>query len=186
MLWSLLIAIASAQGLAIDANVPVEIHVEGHPVAQLFYPAHLEMAYPAGPLHLVLVLNGNAKPLDIEIPEEGQAHLLIGRNGITTSNTAPPSAIPAGPVNVQFRVPGQESLQIRIGNERHVVQPAAKLDLSLAAGHHPIEIRNGQGTTIWARGSLHIGLGDDVIVQLSDGRTPEVVGSGSRFVPETR
>jgi hypothetical protein len=46
-----------------------------------------------------------------------------------------------------------------------------------------MSLRNGGGTVIWVRGELHID-GDGAIVQLADGRMPEVLGQGGQFVAE--
>lgn len=180
MILLLLSSIAFGGELHIDAKVPVEVYIDSQPVAQLYYPARLEIPRGAGPTQFTFMVNGAARKLTLDVPEKEVLQIIVGRNGITHSKMSH-NETPAQPREVAFRATGRESVRIRLAGELRMVNPGEELILELAPGAHPFELRNARGTLIWARGMLNISGQSNVVVQMSEGRMPEVIGAGSRF-----
>ena len=74
------------------------------------------------------------------------------------------------------------SAQLRIGKQRLNIDAGQSTSLTLSPGDHVISLRNHDGTVIWAQRTLHVGAQEGLVVQLSDGRMPELFGAG-RFHP---
>jgi hypothetical protein len=172
---------ALAGGVIIDAEVPVELRVEGRPYLTLLYPAQARFEHPKGATELTLFVNGVPRKITVQIPETGHVRVVVGRNGV--SHSTPDDDTPvAKDSTVVFRAIGLESVQLRIDGERHFVSPKQPLSVKLTTGRHPMEVRNNEGTLIWAKGILELSGRENVVVQMTEGRMPEVVGSGSQFL----
>jgi len=181
MIWMLLTALAFGGGVVVDAKVPVEILVDDQPYAKLFYPAQVRLDRKSGPVRLTLMIQGNAKNIDVAIPKSGYAQVVVGRNGV--SNGAPIQEATTGEDSkVVFRTMGLETIQLRLGKERHIITPGKEFSVALSKGKHRLELRNMDGTLIWAKGHLDLSGQEDVVVQMLAGRMPEVVGQGSQFL----
>jgi hypothetical protein len=168
-----------AGSLLVDAHLPVEILVNGVKLGQLYVPGEARFRLVTGHHLLRLYTNGNPTDLPIDIAEDQEARVLVGRSGVTTT-TGPAPAAPdvTVPVPVEFRVVGTPGAQIRVGDGRHVVRSGAVFSLQLVPGSHPMSVRSADGTAIWATGTLEI-TGSPVVVQISEGRMPEVSGSAA-------
>lgn len=164
--------------LVVDAKVPVEILVEGMKLGQLFFPGEVRYRIVAGH-HLVrLYTNGQPTDLAIDLVAGQRARVLVGRTGITVSNEAV-AAPPPGPARVELRFVGAGQAQVRLGSTPHALQPGHDLTLELPSGAYPLSVRSGDGTVIWASGQLDVSAGDAVVVQVGEGRMPEVSGPGA-------
>lgn len=181
MLWMFFIAAAFGGGIVVDANLPVEVLIEDQPYVKMFYPGQARFERDAGPVTLTLMVQGKPQRLNVEVPATGYAQIIVGRNGV--SNGAPvPESTQEITSEVVFRTMGQETIQLRIGKERHIITPGKEFATVLSKGKHRIELRNIDGTLIWARGHLDLSGQQDVVVQMLAGRLPEVVGQGSQFL----
>lgn len=179
MLWMLLAMSAPAAELVVDAQVPAEVWVSGQLVGQLFQPAELRLDVAEGPLPLTILVGGEPTKLDVAAP----ALVIVGRNGISTGQHDPAAPVPAvGPVPVEFRSTGQEDLLLVLDKERRTVDVGQVLTIELTPGRHPISLRSRDGTMLYARGSLEVG-GEGLVVQLSPGRMPEVIGKSGSYHP---
>lgn len=169
--------------LHVDAHVPFELLVDGNKLAQLWYAGSTSFDIRPGRHVLRLYVNGKPQDLPIELEEGGEVRVLVGRGGITLqggeveTEVATVEADPAAPVEVEFRSLG-EGAQLRIGKERVVIEAGAKVSVPLAPGRHAVSLRNRAGTVIWATGSLEVAGGPGLIVQITDGRLPELFGPG--------
>lgn len=171
-----------AAPLTVDAKVPVEILLEGVKLGQLFFPAEITYQVAPGPHVVRIYTNGNPTDVPVDLKVGVGARIIAGRTGISVAapTDAPAAAVPVGPVPVEFRYVGNGGAQLRIDNTRpHSVQPGQDVKLDLQAGVHPMSIRSTDGTVIWASGSLEILAGQPIVVQIGEGRMPEVSGSGA-------
>ena len=185
MLWILWIAAAVAGGMVIDAEVPVQVLVNDRPYVQMYHPGQSRFDYKPGPAEVTLLINGKPKRLAVTIPETGHLQLIVGRNGI--SHAQEDNKTPASTeTEVVFRAMGTEAVQVRLGEKRHIISPDAAFSTSLTTGRHLIEVRNNDGTLIWAKGQLELSGLENVVVQLAEGRMPEVIGNGSQFLTRSR
>lgn len=164
--------------LVVDAKVPVEILVEGMKLGQLYFPGEVRYRIVAGH-HLVrLYTNGQPTDLPIDLAAGQRTRVLVGRTGITVSNEAIPAA-PAGPARIELRFVGTGQALVRLGSTPHALQPGHDLTLELPSGAYPLSVRSADGTVIWASGQLDVSAGDAVVVQVGEGRMPEVSGPGA-------
>ena len=155
--------------LVLDARVPSEILVDGHVVAEVMVPGTLSLQVATGAHDLRVYNNGN--PIDFPI--------VIGRTGISTDGRTVSRTEDADlNVPLQVRVTGYQSVQLRLNLERYEVTPGDNLPLTVPAGNHRIQVRSGDGTAIWASGTLNLTGPDEVVLQLTEGRLPEVSGQG--------
>jgi hypothetical protein len=168
--------------ILVDARVPAEIRVDGKPLVQLWIPGRLEFAAPVGDHTLTATVGGDPVEVPVTVPlgPEQRAVVVIGRTG-TTAHTEVTAESTANPAQVEVRVAGPGSVQVRVDDRRWTLTSAKTLSLDLAAGGHPVTLRSQDGTVIWATGTLSIIGGDSVVVQVSEGRLPEVSGNGSYF-----
>jgi hypothetical protein len=184
-MWIMLWMAASLAGeLVVDAQVPTEVQVGGHTIAQLFQPAVLHFALAAGPTRVTLMVSGAPRDLDVTIPAIGALTIVVGRTGITAGEEPQPS-VAGATGRVEFRVAGSAGVQVQVDEARHVLAPGQTLTLDLVGGPHRMSVRDRSGTLIWARGTLQIdGAPDPFVVQLSEGHAPEVAGAGGAFHPD--
>jgi hypothetical protein len=167
-----------AGALVVDARVPVEILVNGAKLASLYAPGESRFQVEVGHHRVSLWTNGKPTDVELDVAEGQEARVLVGRTGVTTSS-GPISTPPAADaVAVEFRVVGTPGAQVRVDDGRHAVQSGRTFTLELAPGAHPLSVRSADGTAIWATGTLQV-TGSPVVVQIAEGRVPEVSGSGS-------
>lgn len=176
-----LIATALAGELVVDARVPVEIEVQHQKIAVLYEPGIVRFVRDPGPLSLVVLTDGNPTAVDVTIPKEGAAVLLVGRSGITSSLDQP-LAIP-GPTSIELRNGGARAVQIRLDGKAYTVEPSRPQVVALPTGSYRFEVRDPSGTALWAHGRLQV-AGGSVVVQASEGVMPEVAGERARFLPD--
>lgn len=168
-----------AAPLVIDAKVPVEVLLEGVKLAQLYFPGEVTFYVAPGP-HLVRIYtNGDPTDVPVALATGVGARIVVGRSGISLAAVEQAAVVATGPVPVEFRFVGNGGAQLRIDSKPHSVQPGHDLKLDLPAGVHPISVRSTDGTAIWASGSLEVVPGRPMVVQLSEGRLPEVSGAGA-------
>lgn len=188
MYWFVFSALAFGGELLIDARIPTAIYIDGQPFVQLSQPGKVEFDVADGEHKIVIMTNGYPNERTITIGKE-PAHLLVGRSGIsfgkaevvvpTQSNTGLSSTI-------ELRSTSRLPLMIYIGEEKHILAAKATKELEIAAGEHTISVRNDAGTAIFASGVIVTDGEHQVIVQLSEGRVPEVSGEGSQYLPSSR
>lgn len=165
--------------ILVEAHVPAEVRIDRRPVAQVYLPSTIEFAAPQGDHELSVLIGGATTQLAISVPPApDRAMVLIGRTGTTVRTAAKPAAVEVALVPVEVRGAGPGTVQFRIDSERYQLENGATHALSLPTGEHPISVRSPDGTAIWAVGKLKLSSGDVVIVQVSEGRLPEVSGAG--------
>jgi hypothetical protein len=164
--------------LVVDARVPVEVMVNGAKLAALYAPGEARFRVEAGHHRLSLWTNGTPTAVELDVAEATEARVLVGRTGVTTSTGPVAAPAPADVVPVEFRVVGTPAAQVRVGDGRQVVQAGRAFTLALTPGPHPLSVRSEDGTAIWATGTLEV-TGAPVVVQIAEGRVPEVSGSAS-------
>jgi len=186
MLW--LASVAFAGHLVVDAKVPAEIWIGGELAGQVAIPGALSFEEPAGKVEVTVVIAARPDKIEVDIPDQGEARVIVGRTGITTgepqAHAAPPKDAPAS-YSVEFRSAGSEDMELTLGDQRIPLAPKQVEKIDLAPGSYPLSIRNETGTVIWAHGTLDVG-GEGLVVQVADGRMPEISGPGGTFHPDQR
>ncbi len=169
--------------LVVDSRMPAEILVDGHQVGQLFMPARLEVVVEAGVRSVRVYTNGTPDDIDVVVPVSGSVNLLVGRTGLSIGKTAATTTaeerVAAGPIPIQVRMNDTIGARLTVGDKRYKVGAGQQLDLELIAGRYPISIQSHNGTVVWAHGTLVVDGPDPIVMQLSEGRLPEVTGKGS-------
>ena len=172
---------AQAPGtLHVDAKVPVEILVDGVKLGQLWFPGKASFLIESGPHRLRVYTNGHPSDYDLAVEPEDTTWVVVGRTGITLDSLAGEATAEvdeAALVPVEFRAAGGGA-QLRVGEQRLMLASGERLGVELGPGDHPLSVRSADGTVVWATGTLEVGRGDRMIVQVSEGRLPEVSGAG--------
>jgi hypothetical protein len=169
--------------IVIDAKVPVEVKLDADAVGTLLVPSTLTLVTTPGAHTLKMWVHGTASDVPVDVPPDGQVVVVVGSGGVTAG--APPKVAGVGPVRVELRSLGREALAVVIAGTRVVVDAGQTVPVELPAGEHAVTLRNLDGTAMWADGTLVVGAGTLVVVQISDGRAPEVAGAGSAWRPKS-
>lgn len=170
--------------LVVDAKLPAELLMDGHKLVQLFVAGEVHLPVHSGEHEVRVLVGGEPQSLQIEIPKDGRTRLLVGRTGSTSDSPATVAEVavdidPDAPTPVEFRVTGPTQVQLRIDDSRHMLDSGGRVSVDLERGAHQVSIRNGAGTVIWASGTLEISGTEPVVVQLTEGRMPEISGQGA-------
>ena len=163
--------------LHIDAKLPAEVLVDGAKIAQLWHPGALTVAVSAGPHTLRIYTHGDPEDFPVQIEPDAQTRVVVGRTGITLDSLAAAPADPATPVAVELRSVGG-SAQVRLADRRIELDNGERVSVQLAPGDHRMSVRSRDGTVIWATGVLEVGVGEGLVVQVAEGRLPELSGAG--------
>lgn len=183
MLTLFLLGSALAGTLVLDAKVPTELRSEGSQLVQIYVPGEVRLELGSGIIDLIVFRNGNPETVRVEIPEEGEARLIVGKAGVSAPAPSEAAATPrevAPETNVEFRTVGSIAVMVQLDQKRIRVSPGTPHTLTLPTGTHAIKVRSSDGTVIWAQGNLDLG-GHDTVVQLTEGRGPEVSGKDARW-----
>jgi hypothetical protein len=176
---------ASAGELLLDAKVPAALSVDGRMLAQLYEPGVLRVPVSAGAHQLSISIDGTPQLFDVTVGEDEVRVILAGRTGVTLGEVRKATTQVAGvPVDVEFRARGPAAVMVQVGRERIVLAPEAIKHLSLALGDHPMTVRSSDGTSVYARGVLRVVGGEVMVVQVTEGATPEATGPGLVFRTE--
>jgi len=182
-MWTLLLApLAFAGTVVIDARVPVEVWIAGGLIGEIASPAELHVTVPAGDLELTLVVGGKPQIETVQVPESGKALLIVGRTGVTTGHIDAVATSEAASSMVEFRSSAREDMILVVGKDRVTLSPGATRRIDLARGTTALSLRDSSGTVVWAHGTLDV-KGDGLVVQVADGRLPEISGAGA-FHPD--
>ena len=183
MLLLVLSSLAFGETLLVEAKIPTALYVDGQAFVEFSRPGRAEFEVAAGEHKLVIMTNGNPTERVVNIGPT-PTRLVVGRTGISlgAAETMEPSTPEAGATTtVELRSTSRLPLLITVDDERYVLAPGATKSLTIANGDHAFKVRNDAGTAIFATGTLALKGTTDVIVQLSEGRVPEVAGDGAEF-----
>lgn len=182
-MWFILcVTVALGGDVVVDAHVPTDVFQGDTALARMFVPSVLTLPMAAGRQELKFWIDGDPHPVFVDVPEEGSITVLVGKNGITSNA----QALPQGAIGpVEFRVMGKEAVMLVLDDHRYYLGPQDALKLDLSDGRHHLDLRDSNGTVIWARGELTVNDPRGVVVQVSEGRMPEVGGSGGAFLPDS-
>jgi hypothetical protein len=174
---------AVAGELVVDVKVPARVAVDGEVVADVYQDGVLRVPWADGAHQVTVTVAGSPQRLDVTAAAEPVV-LLVGRTGISIGAVANPAAPPVADAvasDVRFRTIGTERLLVQIDAQRVAVSPGKGILLPLQVGDHPISVRSGDGTSVYARGVLTITGGADNVVQVTEGALPETSGAGVHF-----
>jgi len=172
----------NAGTLRIDIKLPAEVLLDGVKLAETYVPAQLSFEVVAGPHLLRVYTHGDPHDLPIEVEAGDALSVVVGRTGMSGDRTTGTAPDPNGIVPVEFRVLDGMASTIRIDGGKHTIPQGDRLTLDLPVGTHPVSVRSADGTIIWATGRLTLGGHEGVVVQVAEGRLPEVSGD-ARFDP---
>ncbi|MCB9673591.1 MAG: hypothetical protein H6737_00660 [Alphaproteobacteria bacterium] len=168
--------------IVFDSRLPAEIQVDNNTVAQLFAPGRLIINATVGPHELQVLTNGTPRTGRVEVPHTGAATVVIGRTGLTTGRTEDEDDAD-GAAKVEFRVAGDQDVLVQLADDRYRIDAHGQKGVVVPVGSYRMSVRSGNGTVVWASGRLELHQATDVVIQLAEGRMPEVSGGGSSFHP---
>lgn len=169
--------------LVFDARLPSELRVDGRTVAVLYATGTFAMQAPLGPHQVVVITNGTARTIDVEVPRTGSVVVMVGRTGLTAGKRGPTLAEDGSVVPLDLRVTGDRDVLVQIGEQRWHVNARGSKAVEVPVGSHAMSVRSGNGTVVWATGTLDLTAAGPVVLQLTEGRMPEVSGVGTAFHP---
>ncbi|MCA9567553.1 MAG: hypothetical protein KC656_06910 [Myxococcales bacterium] len=165
-----------------DSRLPAEIQLDGHTLAQLYQQGTLRTRAPTGTHEVVVLTNGRARSLTLDVSRTATAVVFIGRNGLTASTRLEPLPEEAGEAPVELRVLGHEEVLVTLGDRRFRMLPGSTKALSVPLGRHEMSVKSASGTVLWAKGHLELTRTTPAVIQITEGRMPEVSGAGTTFV----
>lgn len=186
----LLAALAPAAELHVSASVPTEVWLDGQPAAELYRPGSLTITLPEAGDTVDLRVFVEGKPQELSLPHPGAtgtAFVVVGKQGVSTPGATEPKPVASGPVTLTVEVNGHEPLRVQLGDQRQRLAPGARLELGLEPGEHKLVVSSGDGHVRWASGTLQLtGTESQVplVLQLADGKLPEVHGDGGVYWPD--
>ncbi|TVQ91916.1 MAG: hypothetical protein EA397_08430 [Deltaproteobacteria bacterium] len=181
-----LLTAAFAGEIILHAEVPVEVAIDGQPIAQVYRRSRIHLDVPSGERRVNLLIGGNPTQLRLPIKDEEITHIVVGRTGVSTRREAVPDPQDEGVAQVEVRAVGREHLRLTIGDQTYRLAVGDQETLELPLGRHRAQLRSGNGQAIFATGVIELREAGTVVVQLSEGRAPEIVGSGGVWRPAER
>jgi hypothetical protein len=183
----LIMSVALAAEIVVDAKVPVTLRVDGAVAAELRLPGSVRVEVPSGDHRVVLVAGTEEHTWAVTLVDGVPVHLMAGRGGVSMSlpdGREPPVA--AGLSDVRFVVSGPVALMVFIDRQRLLVEPGPGRLVPVPVGQHEVSVRSADGAEVYARGVLRVDGGPGLMVQLAEGRLPETNGPGVSFVAGNR
>ncbi len=179
-LLAALTSTATAGTLVVETTVAAEVRLGELKVAHTYGPGEVRVPdIEAGEHDFIVFRGGYAASVRIDVPDTGEVHLRISADGITGDLRDEPEPVEEGPPpKVEFRAVTGTGYTVILDGEpggSFTVDEALVLD-SLGPGNHSIEIRSLDKTTIWAKATLELRLGDNLVLHVREGRMPEVFG----------
>ena len=168
--------------ITFDSRLPAEVRIDGLVVAQLYTGAQLSVKATVGTHELLIITNGTPRTGRVDVPATGRATVMVGRTGLTTGRTDAETDA-SGTATLQFRVVGSQGVIVQLDGDRYRVDANSHKGVVVPVGAYDLRVRSADGTVVWANGRLELDRAAPVVVQLAEGRLPEVSGPGSSFSP---
>ena len=182
----LLAGIAHAGTVLVDTSTAIEVRLENQPVMRTFGAAKVSLPDIAGGQRTFVVYReGKPTRITVEVPAEGTVRLLVGETSLSSDQAVQPEQPSAAPPVVELRAATQQEFAVVLDGQRYAVLEAGHpLRLTdLATGSHALELRSADLLTIWARGTLHLQPGDDLVLSIAEGRDVEFFGRPEAWRP---
>ena len=184
MLSSIILCVtltANAAELRVEGEIPFQLSLNGAPAAKLYGVGELTLrGLPAGDTR-VRVDHGDGKIAEstITLTDDRATLLIVSTVGVFFTDTpvAAADATKTGPGEVELRLGGAVSAEVKLGDTWHTVKPDVPLLLKgLPPGRYPLEVRSANRSVIWSRAELEVGAQDHLVVVLAEGRALHVFG----------
>ncbi|MEY3211263.1 MAG: hypothetical protein RIT28_1744 [Pseudomonadota bacterium] len=172
---------AQAAELRVEGEIPFQLSLNGAPAAKLYGAGALTLrGVPAGDTR-VRVDHGDGKIAEstITLTDDRATLLIVSAVGVffTDAPVVVADATKTGPGEVELRLAGAVSAEVKLGESWHTVKPEVPLVLKgLAPGRYPLEVRSANRSVIWSKAELDIGAQDHLVVVLAEGRALRVFG----------
>ena len=178
------IPIALAGTVEVQTTTPAELHLNGVEILRTYGPSTALLSdIPPGEQVFVVYRAGEGSPIEVVVPEEGTARIRIGESTLETDQLT--AAVEGPPPKVGLRsADGQKFTIIIDGHHLGTLSPEAPMTLDmLPIGSHVLEVRSPDMLIVWIRGSLVLQPGDDLRLDISEGRMAEVFGRPEAWQP---
>ncbi|MFT5686084.1 MAG: hypothetical protein ACI8RZ_007039 [Myxococcota bacterium] len=178
------IPIALGGTVEVQTTTPTEIHLDGVEILRTYGPSTALLSdIPAGKQVFMVYRGGDGEPIEIEVPDTGMARIRVGETLLETDQIARPTDGPAPIVSLRS-ADGREFIVIIDGHRLGTLSPESPMLLDgIPLGEHTIELRSPDLLVIWLSGSLTLQPGDDLKLQVSEGRMLEVFGRPGAWQP---
>lgn len=181
-----LISIALGGTVEVQTTTAAEIHLDGVEILRTYGAStSLLPDIEAGTKVFVVYRDGEGMALEVEVPETGTVHLRVGNELLESDHAVVAPELTGPPPVVLLRsADGREFLVVIDGHRLGTLSPEAPMSLDmLPTGDHSLELRSTDLLTVWLRGTLALQPGDDLLLQISEGRMVEVFGRTGAWQP---
>lgn len=178
------IPIALGGTVEVQTTTAAEVHLDGVEIFRTYGPStSLLSDIPAGKQVFVVYRDGDGAPIEVEVPDVGIARIRVGESLLETDQLARPTDGPAPEVTLRS-ADGQEFIVIVDGHRLGSLSPESPMSLEgIPTGEHTLELRSPDLLVVWLRGTLSLQPGDDLKLQVSEGRMLEVFGRPGAWQP---
>jgi hypothetical protein len=178
------IPIALGGTIEVQTTTPAQIHLNGVEILRAFGPSTTLLdGIPPGTQELVVYRDGDRSAIEIEVPDTGIARLRVGESLLETDAVARPLDGPA-PIVALRSAAGRAFLVIIDGHRLGALTPDSPMLLDmLPVGEHSLELRSPDLLVVWLRGTLSLQPGDDLKLQVAEGRMLEIFGRAGAWQP---
>jgi len=170
-----LFGVAFAASVQIASELPVNVRLDGIPVANVLVAAKLAIDVEDGEHTLEVDVRGKTRTHEFTVEGNQTARLVVGKSGTAFHVEG---EVPVKLSTVRIRGVGSQGLLVQVGDQRFPLGDTELRKLVLAPGRHDFKLMNADGTMMFASGSLRIS-GAEADVLVSEGRLPEVTGDGA-------
>lgn len=176
--------IALAGSVEVQTTAAAEVHLNGVEILRTYGPSTALLSdIPTGEQIFVVYRAGEGSPIEVMIPEDGIARIRIGESTLETDQQS--AAAEGPPPQVTLRSADGQAFAITVdGHRLGTLSPEEPMSLNmLPVGAHILEVRSTDMLTVWLRGSLVLQPGDELRLDLSEGRMAEVFGRAEAWQP---
>ncbi len=178
------IPIALGGTVEVQTTTAAEIHLDGVEILRTYGPATALLSdIPAGKQVFVIYRAGDGAPIEVEVPDDGIIRIRVGEHLLETDQVTRSTDGPAPEVSLRS-ADGQEFIVIVDGRRLGTLSAETPMRLDgIPSGEHTLELRSSDLLVVWLRGTLHLQPGDDLNLQVSEGRMLEVFGRSGAWQP---
>jgi len=179
-----LISVALGGTIEVQTTTPAEIHLDGVEILRTYGPSTILLPdIDVGTRVFVVYRNGEGESLEVEVPEDGIARILIGETLLESDEVI--VRLDGPPPVVSLRsADGRDFLVVIDDHRLGMLGPESSMRLDmLPVGEHTLELRSPDMLVVWLRGTLQLQPGDDLKLQVTEGRMLEVFGRAEAWQP---
>lgn len=166
----------------------VELLMDGQRLFTLALPGQVLLPeLPAGRHSLNARTGSRSIKTEIDLPAQGQLRVAFGESIIVlgVGPERPASEQRGGQVSLEIRPTDRSSYELLFqgGRRVRIVDGAPLILKDLAPGEHLVELFSSDRLILWARGTILLEPGMNVLLEIEEGRSPRAFFPASAWRP---